>query len=232
MKLGPIEDALKESLEDERLSRSERRALGAVFGDLDLGPEHISQIRHRAFQLARAAIEADSSSNPTALKWLEGVVKLLFRRLEGSSERSEVLFSPGPACRDRIVELVRGAAKTADVCVFTITDNTISRALRDAHRRGVKVRIITDNDKSEDRGSDIDDLRELGVQVATDRTSAHMHHKYAVFDGQTVLTGSYNWTRSAAEQNQENILITDAAPVVGRFVAHFQALWGTLVASN
>jgi phosphatidylserine/phosphatidylglycerophosphate/cardiolipin synthase-like enzyme len=67
-----------------------------------------------------------------------------------------------------------------------------------------------------------------GVPVRVDRTPFHMHHKFALFDGARVLTGSYNWTRGAAEQNEENLLDTGEPAVVAAFAREFVALWDKL----
>ena len=52
-----------------------------------------------------------------------------------------------------------------------------------------------------------------------------MHHKFAVFDRRILLTGSYNWTRSAAGHNEENLLVTDEAKLVGPYLQRFEKLW-------
>jgi phosphatidylserine/phosphatidylglycerophosphate/cardiolipin synthase-like enzyme len=41
------------------------------------------------------------------------------------------------------------------------------------------------------------------------RSMASKHHKFAIFDGKTLLNGSYDWTRSAFTKNEENVLVTD-----------------------
>ncbi len=138
---------------------------------------------------------------------------------------SEVFMSPGEACVRRIAGLVGAAVRTVDICVFTITDDRISRAIREAHRRGVQVRIVTDDEKAHDAGSDTLALGRDGVPVRVDDSPFHMHHKFAIFDGRLLLTGSYNWTRGAAENNQENLLVTDDARFVRPFVAEFERLW-------
>ena len=109
--------------------------------------------------------------------------------------------------------------------MFTITDNNIVDVLLDAQTRGIALRIISDDDKSMDRGSDIDRMIARGVPVKLDRTSAHMHHKFALFDGVTLLTGSYNWTRSAARENEENIVVTNDEHLVHAFKTQFETLW-------
>lgn len=76
-----------------------------------------------------------------------------------------------------------------------------------------------------DEGSDIQRLKNAGIEVRTDRTPAHMHHKFAIFDRQTLLTGSYNWTRSAAEHNHENVVVTADARLTEAFDEAFERIW-------
>jgi phosphatidylserine/phosphatidylglycerophosphate/cardiolipin synthase-like enzyme len=52
-----------------------------------------------------------------------------------------------------------------------------------------------------------------------------MHHKFALCDAQVLLTGSFNWTRSASDHNQENILVTQETRLVEAFAREFERLW-------
>jgi len=149
-------------------------------------------------------------------------------REEPDQNSSQAYFSPGDDCPQVIVNQLERASRTIDICVFTITDNRIADAIRDAFVRGIAVRIISDNDKSLDPGSDIERLMGLGVAVRIDQTDHHMHHKYAVFDQKTTLTGSYNWTRSADKHNDENFLITSEATINRAYLGHFDRLWNAL----
>jgi phosphatidylserine/phosphatidylglycerophosphate/cardiolipin synthase-like enzyme len=56
-----------------------------------------------------------------------------------------------------------------------------------------------------------------------------MHHKFAIVDNTVVVTGSYNWTRSAALYNHENIVVTSAKPIVAGFCEEFDRLWAEMV---
>ena len=55
-----------------------------------------------------------------------------------------------------------------------------------------------------------------------------MHHKFALFDGTVLLTGSYNWTRSAAAQNNENLIVTNDHRLATAFSSLFDRLWEEL----
>ncbi|GEO02654.1 hypothetical protein AAE02nite_03180 [Adhaeribacter aerolatus] len=113
--------------------------------------------------------------------------------------------------------------------MFTISDDRITRAILQAHRKGIPVKILTDNEKLFDRGSDIRELAQAGIPVRIDNTPNHMHHKFAILDNEIVLTGSYNWTRSAALYNHENLITSDDKALVKDFSREFDRLWAEMV---
>jgi phosphatidylserine/phosphatidylglycerophosphate/cardiolipin synthase-like enzyme len=123
------------------------------------------------------------------------------------------------------VRLLEGAVVAADICVFTITDDRIADAILEAHRRGVRVRILTDDCKTADPGSDIAWLRRADVPVVTDRRESHMHHKFAVIDRHTLVVGSYNWTRAAARENHEDLLVLRDSGLASTYQERFERLW-------
>ena len=219
-----IDAILAETLADGRLSRAERTALSQRLEELADGKADLDQVRARAFELVRT--RGRGRAGQPALAWLEEVAKLL-AKLQGSAPAivGEARFSPGLDCLNRINHLFKSARRSVDVCVFTITDDRISREVLAAHERGVALRIATDDDKAWDPGSDISRFRDAGIPVAFDRSPAHMHHKFAIFDGGTLLTGSYNWTRSAAAENLENLVVLDHPPLVNRFSEEFERIW-------
>jgi phosphatidylserine/phosphatidylglycerophosphate/cardiolipin synthase-like enzyme len=222
-----IDALLIETLEDARLSRKERHALNTVCESITRDVDRAA-IRQRCFELARAASTPDELQG--ALNWLEGVVKALDPKPENNegAAPSEAYFSPGEQAPRRIVQLLNKAARSVDVCVFTITDNRLSDAILETQRRGVAVRIITDNDKALDEGSDVERFRAAAIPIVVDRTEYHMHHKFAIFDGAALLTGSYNWTRGASAYNQDNFIVTHDPRLVSVFQDTFDRLWHRL----
>ena len=115
----------------------------------------------------------------------------------------------------KLLRRIDAASKTLDVCVFTITCNEIADAdaVARAHERGVKVRVISDDEQAHSTGSDLPSNRDAGIPVRTDAASTHMHHKFAIVDGATYLiNGSFNWTRQAVLGNQENVVIARKTP--------------------
>ena len=222
-----IDAQLAKTLEDHRLSRNERQALGDLLGRLERAEERLAVCR-QAFELAGSRF--DAADGRAVLDWLEDVVKLLLRPADPHAplELCEALFSPGDGCPRRIVQLLGHARRKVDICVFTITDDRITSAILEARQRDVAIRVITDNDKVADEGSDIDRLRDAGIPVRVDRTEYHMHHKFAIFDDATLLTGSYNWTRGAAQYNNENFIVVGDRRLLTAFGRTFERLWDSL----
>lgn len=134
-------------------------------------------------------------------------------------------FSPGEDCLNDIIDLIRSSEKYLDICVFTISDNRIADELVKAFDRGVDVRVISDNEKMFDEGSDIQYLWDKGLSVKIDTSPYHMHHKFMIVDEGKVLTGSYNWTKSAANYNQENTVIIESKELSNFFIDVFTDLW-------
>ena len=215
--------ALVETAEDRHLSRSERRGLRAVVEAEPLEDED-------RWALQRALVEhvAGAMTRPedrALVHWLGDALALLAPQAERRFPASRAWFGPEDPMVETVQGIIGASRRTLDVAVFTITDDRLAEAVHDAARRGVRVRIITDDDKAHDRGSDVFDLRAAGIPVAPDRSPFHFHHKFCLVDERVLLTGSYNWTRGADRDNRENFLVTQEPALVSRYQAAFEQLW-------
>jgi cardiolipin hydrolase len=223
--MDEVSNLLRQSVRDRRLSRGERQALATLLSDESPTADEIARLQNLAFELAREAV-SESVSPGEMLDWLEDVVEALRTRQPTAPKTlAEACFSPGNDCRNRIVGLLDAARVSADLCVFTITDDRLTDTIISAHGRGVTVRIVTDDSKATDLGSDIDRLAAAGVEVRVDRSRFHMHHKFAILDRRTIVTGSYNWTLGAARDNEENIVVLDDPRLIAQFEREFDRLW-------
>lgn len=216
-------DLINLSSEDYFLSKTEKAELKKAI--IELAPDrNVSDfLRSQLFRIARERITAENFHQ--ILDWTEKVNKLLLdtKQLEAHNER--VYFSPGDTCLNAIISQIKQAKSKIYICLFTISDNRISDVLIEKFKQGLDIRIISDNDKLFDDGSDIETLSNAGIPVRLDVTQNHMHHKFALFDEQITVTGSYNWTRSAAMYNHENILVTNSTNVLREFTKMFNKLW-------
>ena len=141
----------------------------------------------------------------------------------GSAMASEVYFSPRGGCTEAVVREVGKARKTVWVQAYSFTSAPIARALVEASRRGVKVRVILDRSQRSERYTAADFLAHAGIPVYIDARHAIAHDKVMVIDGRTVLTGSFNFTKSAEENNSENLLVLREPGLVLRYADHWRS---------
>lgn len=216
---------LQSSIADEVFSKEEKRTFKLLVQEKLLDQNQLNFLRSKVFELA------DQKINPTnysfILEWTKTAISALAAQRPLTTD---AFFSPGEECRTTIMQYIDRATKQLQICVFTISDNNITKSLLAAHKRRVQIKLITDNDKSLDMGSDIDELARAGIAVKMDITPNHMHHKFMIADQRTLITGSYNWTLSAAKYNHENILVTSEAGVIKSFANEFEQLWNVMQA--
>ncbi|MEX2232161.1 MAG: phospholipase D-like domain-containing protein [Cyclobacteriaceae bacterium] len=211
---------LQQSLEDYYLSKSEKNTLKNLLGKEVLDHQTVNFLRAKIIELANENVS--DKNYRLVMQWMKEVNNLLQSSVV---QQSLAFFSPGNDCRNAIVQQMNLSLRQLKICVFTISDDQIARAIINAHRKGVDVKIITDNDKLFDHGSDIKELASEGIPVKMDVSKNHMHHKFMVADDRSLITGSYNWTLSAARFNHENILLTREAGVVESYRKGFDQLW-------
>lgn len=215
---------LEQTLDDGRLSSGEKAVLKEKLREAALDDRQRAVLRSRIFEIAREKME--NSKQCDLIDWLEEVSKLLMPFAgEHGDPFVEAHFSPGEGCVKRIRGMLDGCHRTADLCVYTITDDRIAECILKAHRRGIKVRIVTDDEKARDVGSDVIQLARAGIPVLVDDSPYFMHHKFAIFDDGVMLTGSYNWTRGAADNNEENLILSNDRRLLTAFRGEFERLW-------
>ncbi len=143
----------------------------------------------------------------------------------GTTARTEVVFCRDAkgVCSERVASLIDDAQETIQVAMYTFTHDELAQHLVDAVDRGVQVWVVYETDQ-EDKAV-VDLLQKNGIYVRRDGNPAIMHHKFAVFDGQIVETGSFNWTWPADNSNDENLVVLDSKTIAGEFQTEFLRLW-------
>lgn len=218
-----IEQLLVENLATGAMTSGDRKTIKAVIKELRPDKHQLAFLRSRIFDLSKEALATKSAEQ--VITWLEEANKLLLPDESYNEPYDLVTFSPGVDGKNLIKSQLASATKSLDICVFTISDNEISDVIISGHRRGIKVRVLTDDQKQYDAGSDIEILQNAGITVRFDSSDQHMHHKFAIIDGERLLNGSYNWTRTAADYNFENLLVTNDEGLVQPFAKEFERLW-------
>lgn len=93
----------------------------------------------------------------------------------------------------------------------------------EAHRRGVKVQVILDKSQRTEKYSEADFLQHAGIPTIIDAKHAIAHNKIMIIDGKTVLTGSFNFTKAAEENNAENLLVIDDSALAEKYLSNWTA---------
>lgn len=163
----------------------------------------------------------------------------------------EVLFAPhrrqdphhGLAWLAAQLETVQ---RTLDLSLFVFSAQHLADTLATLPQKGVAVRLLADPGFASRPFSEVLDV--LGVSradgaclleagnrvwqrplegVGTPRLPAgdKLHHKFAVLDGERLITGSFNWSPSAAHQNDETLLLIHSPQLAAHFRREMDRLW-------
>jgi phosphatidylserine/phosphatidylglycerophosphate/cardiolipin synthase-like enzyme len=134
----------------------------------------------------------------------------------------EVMFSPEDGVLARLLELVRGAQNSVHFLAFSFTSDELGESLLGLASSGVEVQGVMESAQAAGQGSEYERMRQSGLRVRLDGNPYTMHHKVLILDGRIVVTGSYNFSRSAEERNDENVLILFDPALAAAYEAEFQ----------
>ncbi len=117
------------------------------------------------------------------------------------SESPTWYFSPGGGCTQVIIRELDRGEKSFLVQAYSFT------ALVTDQKRGVRVEVILDRSQVKANGkySAAKFFQNMGIPLRIDAAHAIAHNKVMVIDGETVITGSFNFTKAAEEKNLENL---------------------------
>jgi phosphatidylserine/phosphatidylglycerophosphate/cardiolipin synthase-like enzyme len=126
----------------------------------------------------------------------------------------------------RFADAVGRTEQSIDIAVFEFNSKLIADAIVEAHRRGVKVRVVTGQLGYKEPDSTFRQLEKAGIPVVVRPDQAIlMHNKFAVLDGKTVWTGSWNYTEGATYRNNENAIALEGEDIAGRYVSVFTQMF-------
>lgn len=192
------------------------------FNDPDLGKTHFIVGLPPAQMVAKDKEICTETEIPGLLHCKDGSFK-------------QALFSPDDNLQEILVQLIDREKEYILIAIFSFTDSIIANALVEAKKRGVQVEIVTDISCTRDKFSKIDFLKENGIKVYVYNPrnvtilNNIMHNKFVLFgkniENKPLLwTGSFNFTKSAQLNNQENILILDELSLIERYRKQFAIL--------
>jgi phosphatidylserine/phosphatidylglycerophosphate/cardiolipin synthase-like enzyme len=139
----------------------------------------------------------------------------------------EVYFSPEDGVARYIIEQIQGAKQSIYFLAFSFTADDIADAMLERAQAGVTVAGVFEKTQvaSSKSSNEYDGMRAAGLDVWLDANPKNMHNKVIIIDGQTVITGSYNYSANAEKNNDENILIIHNADIAGLYLQDYQRIY-------
>ncbi len=137
----------------------------------------------------------------------------------------ENYFSPQDGIETYLIERLTNAQQSIRFMAFSYTSDPIADVMIARHNNGVDVRGVFEMRNSGGTGAEFDRLARAGIEVLEDGNCYTMHHKVIIIDDETVITGSYNFTRRAEETNDENVVIIDDPTLAGYYLQEFDRVY-------
>ncbi|MCJ7425276.1 phospholipase D-like domain-containing protein [Candidatus Bathyarchaeota archaeon] len=140
---------------------------------------------------------------------------------------SSVNFSPNGGCENQVVSWINRANSSIHVLTYSFTLDSVRNALIDAYNRNISIGIVFEHDNIAGSGSEYQNLKNAGIDVRSDTGSGYMHDKVMIVDGKVVLTGSFNWSSNAENENNENLVVITSDNIAAVYENEFQKIWNS-----
>jgi phosphatidylserine/phosphatidylglycerophosphate/cardiolipin synthase-like enzyme len=127
-----------------------------------------------------------------------------------------VYFSPEGGAQSAVIAELERAQQSVLVEAYYFTSAPIAKAVVEARRRGIDIQVILDRSQRTQKYSSADFFAHEDVPTWIDSQHAIAHNKVMIFDRETIITGSFNFTKSAEQNNAENLLVIRNQPALAR----------------
>lgn len=134
---------------------------------------------------------------------------------------TENYFCPEDNCKLGVINALKKANSSIYFMIFTFADVDIGNLLYNKHYMGLDVKGVIEKRQS-GSFSQYENIKDFTV---LDDNGHTMHHKVFIIDNETVITGSFNPTKSANEGNDENILIIHDKAIAKKYVDEFNKVY-------
>jgi phosphatidylserine/phosphatidylglycerophosphate/cardiolipin synthase-like enzyme len=137
--------------------------------------------------------------------------------------RVDVYFSPDDGVLNALGLLLTHAEESIYFLAFSFTSNELGAVVRQKNDAGLDVKGVMDDEQvKSNTGTEFDPFRQKGVDVLIDGNPGQMHHKLFIVERKIVAFGSYNFSKSAEENNDENLIIIYSPQIAEQFIMEFE----------
>lgn len=137
-------------------------------------------------------------------------------------QKLNVCFTPGGKCTDLIVKEIRKAKHSIKMMTYSFTSRPIAEALVAASKRGVKVEVLIDRSLLKNPHSALPLLKANRIRFKVDRVPGIAHNKIIIIDNDSLITGSFNFTKAAQERNSENVVLIKDPVMVKYYLENWE----------
>ncbi len=183
--------------------------------------------------LTNNSIDSLSKSTKNRLPNFNGQVTAFFNNAYKSlaSENSQ-LGHDDPNNTDKyFFKAIDSSKQTLDLAFFDIDDPLATEMIINAHKRGVKIRVVTDSDNLKDKKDPtlprkaIEDLKAVGIEIKADKRSAFMHHKFMIIDNKSIWGGSMNPTTTSMYEHNNNGFYIESPELTKNYLLEFNRMF-------
>ena len=143
-----------------------------------------------------------------------------------------VRFGPEDDVGSLLADMLARAQSQIRFMAFAFTHDEMGAAILSRAQDGVDVAGIFEERGSETEFSELQTLYCAGVPVLQDGNPRILHHKVLIIDKNTVVTGSFNFSKNADESNDENIIIIQNAEIAAEYLKEFERRWDEALAES
>ena len=137
--------------------------------------------------------------------------------------RLDILFSPDDGVVNELASVLSGAEESIHFLAFSFTSNELGAIIREKAEAGLTIAGVMDQDQiSSNQGTEYDPFKQAELDVRIDGIAGQMHHKVFIVDEKIVVLGSYNFSQSAEERNDENTIIIYNELIAEQFMLEFE----------
>jgi phosphatidylserine/phosphatidylglycerophosphate/cardiolipin synthase-like enzyme len=138
----------------------------------------------------------------------------------------ETYFSPDDGVEAHINDVLEGAQSSIYFLAFSFTSDQLGETVRAKANEGLKISgVMEEQQVKSNVGTEYDQFKQAGLDVLIDGNPGQMHHKVMIVDNEIVIVGSYNFTRSAEERNDENLIMIHNEQIAKFFLQEFQRVY-------
>ncbi|MFD0694690.1 phospholipase D-like domain-containing protein [Paenibacillus sp. GCM10027628] len=126
-----------------------------------------------------------------------------------------------------LIGVINGAKTNLDIAIYSLTNKDIVAAILDAKKRGVTVRVMTDQQevKAAAQAEKFKQLKAAGIPIKENIHKGLMHLKVTIADKSVITTGSFNYTAASAATNDEVVVAIHEAKLAQEWDSEFEKMW-------